>query len=175
MDAEQVVTLNDVRDFLSDLTTRAQSFQGSLEEYLRGALRALHAHEHDTPSTSLIVGILAEGLTIEPAPFDEAWLIYKEPGDIISTPGWSSPEPFQDALRLLRFQIADLRRMAVTDALDNPYRSMGINSPTGHTWYNFDPQAFLDCASYGIKSSTEPADFTWEDLAIILWLGQIME
>ena len=41
--------------------------------------------------------------------------------------------------------------------------------------YNFDPETFLECASWGIKEDATGTDCSWIDLAIVLWLGQIYE
>lgn len=175
MEPEQIATISDFAIFLRRLSEGAASYPGTLEKYLCGVLRVVSAYEAAVPSTRLIAQALADGFTVAPMPFDPAWLAFTNPPDLITKPQANSMRPFEAVLHMLRYQIADLRRMAETGAMENKYRYLGIQSPAGHSWYTFDPQTFLECASYGLGDSQEPADLTWDDLVVILWLGQIYE
>ncbi len=171
----QIVSDSDFVTFLRQLADAAASYRGSLEEYLRGVLRAVNAHERDEPTTRLIAQILADGLTLSPLPFDSAWLEYMNPPDLITKSEWDETRPLEAVLHMLRYQIADLHRMAEDGSLENKYRYFGMTSPTGHSWYNFDPQGFLACASSAMREGQGTNECTWADLVIILWLGQIYE
>jgi hypothetical protein len=74
-----------------------------------------------------------------------------------------------------------LRRM-VGKQLDNPHRELGLQSPSGYTWYNFEPPLYLECALRGFIDNLEVGRLTeyerhctWKSLAIILELGRLYE
>jgi len=84
-------------------------------------------------------------------------------------------KPFTVLQQMICYQIADLHRMAQAGLLENKWRSFGIDSPTGHRWYNFDPSSYLHCAVQSLQVDGVSTDASWIDLAILLWLGQIYE
>ena len=57
----------------------------------------------------------------------------------------------------LLFQIADLHRMQ-GNTLEGEWRYFGSESPSGNTWYNFDPMTYLECALAGMSASNEDAE-----------------
>jgi hypothetical protein len=59
--------------------------------------------------------------------------------------------------------------------LQDEFRYFGIDSPTGHRWYNFDPASYLHCGALLLVEDGEGTDASWLDLALLLWLGQIGE
>ena len=175
MDVEQIVTESDFVTFVCQLSESAATYPRTLEDYLRALLGAVMAHERDAPTARLIAQILSDGLTMPPLPFDPAWLEYTNPPDTVLQGSWDAANEFAAALHMLRYQIADLHRMAAAGALDNPHRRFGIDSPTQHRWYNFDPQSFLNGASDAQSGGQQRAERSWGDLALMLWLGQIYE
>ncbi len=57
-------------------------------------------------------------------------------------------------------------------------RSIGSESPTGHTWYNFDPLSYLECALAGMSACDEdvlPVPPGWRYFATFLELGRMYE
>lgn len=44
---------------------------------------------------------------------------------------------------MICYQIADLHLMTQTGQVNDPNAFSGIDSPTGHRWYNFDPSSYL--------------------------------
>ncbi|MCP4366923.1 MAG: hypothetical protein GY797_02235 [Deltaproteobacteria bacterium] len=101
------------------------------------------------------------------------------------------------------YQIADLHW--IKDLEISPLdRYAGFKSPTGHTWYNTELAGYLECGIAGFYSHSENFDkkkmfqssdslssildelkpigrkldtieFSWRDVAEILYLGQIYE
>ncbi len=175
MDLEQIATDTDFITFLRQLAVRAEDYPGSLEEYLCSVLSGVSTHPESPPTWRLLAQVFAEGLATPPAPFEPAWLEYTEPPDVITRLHPVRVDPFADVQHLLRYQIADLHRMAEVGTLNDPQRHFGLDSPTGHRWFNFDPPSFLECASSGMEDSSGTPECSWEALTITLWLGQIYE
>jgi hypothetical protein len=146
-----------------------------LEDYLGSVLRGVSRHPQDPPMWHLLAQVLAEGLITPPAPFEPRWLEYTDPPELLTQPHPVRVDPFTDVQHMLRYQIADLHRMAEVGTLNDPQRYFGIDSPTGHRWYNFDPSTFLACASSGMGEGSGITECSWDDLTITLWLGQIYE
>src|SRR5262249_16943074 len=57
-------------------------------------------------------------------------------------------------------QIVDLREMAEQRILEDEQRYFGIYSPRGHSWFNFDPCTFLECAVAGSYGGWQSGDDT---------------
>jgi hypothetical protein len=174
MDLEQVSTARDFITFLRQLAPRAGDYAGSLEEYLRAVHRVATTHQEEPPTWRLLAHVLADALSTAPSPFDPAWLEYTAPPAVVEDPEAAIADPFAALQHMLRYQIADLHRMAEIGTTNDPSRYWGIDSPTGHRWYNFDPQSFLECAS-AWGDGDRSTECSWADLAIFLWLGQIYE
>ncbi|EDY84606.1 hypothetical protein VDG1235_4238 [Verrucomicrobiia bacterium DG1235] len=57
----------------------------------------------------------------------------------------------------------------------------GVTSPTGYSWYNFEPHLFLDCAASGAvdiagsDSEQNLEEIEWTEFASILDLGRVYE
>lgn len=177
MEPEEIVTERDFFSHIQRLAESAQTYQGTLEAYLSSVLRLVTDHEHDAPTARLIARILTDALIVEPLPFDSGWLAYTKPPTELVEDDWIGMNTVEAVKDMLRFQIADLRRLDATGEIHKPYSVLGLISPTGHSWYNFNPAAFLDCAigpfssGYDLDSrleDTEPADDTgW---AVFVWL-----
>lgn len=141
----------------------------------RSVLRVVLAHAGDEASTQLIARILADAFSTPPLAFDPAWFAYTGPPDVLATDQWDEAHNYGAALDMLRYQIADLRRMADAGTLGGPNRWFGITSPTRYTWYNIEPQAFLECQTGGMVVDENVHESDWGELVIILWLGEIYE
>jgi hypothetical protein len=181
LEPEDIVTERDFFVCIQQLADKARAYQGTLADYLSGVLRLVSDHEHDAPTGRLIARILTDGLTREPMSFDPAWLAYIDPPTAVTSGDWGGVDPLSVLQDMLRYQIADLHRMSASGALQDPYRHLGLVSPTGRSWYNFDPATFLLCAispfaetEDGDKESGSSEE-SWADLATLLWLGQIYE
>jgi hypothetical protein len=162
-------------DGIATTTTR------SLEEYLQ-ALWSLIQHAQDQPVTYAMLGqLLHDAFLTEVPPFDEMMLQYEAPPDLDddeAPPDLNDDEngePFTTLQQMICYQIADLHRMAQTGLLENPLRYYGIDSPTGHRWFNFAPASYLQCAAQSLQEDGIATNVSWMDLAILLWLGQIYE
>lgn len=177
MELDQVASFFDFRVYLKQVVDSAESFRGSLEDYLRAVLRLVIAHADSEFTWKLQARILSDGLTGAPLDFDESWMAFNGPGELVSVNSGSELQnEYEALLGLLKYQIADLRRLEVAGELNSPYRHMGLNSPSGYAWYTFTPEDFLGQALQWLLGGTEDTTFcSWHDLGILLWLGQIYE
>jgi len=173
MEPSHIKTLGDFRTYVLLLAKEsATTTLRSLEEYLRalwGLIQQVQAHQ---VTYALLGRLLDDAFLAEPLPFDENWLHYDEPPDLDEN---EHARAFSLLQHMICYQIADLHRMAEADLLENKWRFFGIDSPTGHRWYNFDPSSYLGCAAHGIREGSTSTDADWINLAILLWLGQIYE
>lgn len=184
------MTNRDIYVAVTSLAKRVEpQFRPSLEQYL-SALWSIVSQERDVPLTPEKMVEWLEKAMITPAPeFNPAWLQYPPFNEKLSGfQGWKS--------RIL-FQIADLHRMDEAGMLQDEMRYLGINSPGGSRWYNFDPLTYLECGIRGEMGGYEgdevivlvpPADgesadspvfevqdFSWETFTAILNNGQWYE
>lgn len=122
-----------------------------------------------TITFELLASLLREACTAEPVPFEAGWLSYTAPpsnfgGDFAA---------FQ---QLILYQIADWQRMAEVGSLNDPDRYFGIDSPTGHRWYNFDVATFLKRGSSSVSDLTSDSQACdWSVMVWLLWDGQCYE
>ncbi len=143
----------------------------SLQEYLQSLWGLLQPLAGQKVTYGLLARCLEQAFLAPSVPFDEAWLEYREPPDLED----DSADTFAILRQMIWFQIADLHRLAQIGKLDDPHRYLGLRSPTGHSWYNFDPSLFLECAVQSMEEDGFATEADWLDLAILLWLGQIYE
>jgi hypothetical protein len=168
-------TSGELEQFTLELLKRQEpKYTGSLEEYLRSLWVSVKNHQTDSVTFALLASILEDGFALEPAPFDNSWLEYTAPCD-----DWSmecSEDGYGCLEQTLLFQIADLRRMA-GEELENELRYFGLESPTQHDWYNFNPFLYLECALAGFisRSGEDVTVCNWATLATILEFGRIYE
>ncbi len=150
MQPDQIRTVVDFRTFVRSLaTTTAASYSGTLEAYLR-ALWRLIQQQRDVPFSYALFGrLLADAFTTAPLPFDEQWLAYQSPPEELSQHTEQIADDYAFVQEMILYQIADLHRMASAGTLTQPGHILwlGVESPTGHTWYNFQVASFLECAS----------------------------
>ena len=138
-------------------------------------------------TTSNALALVEVGLTGAVAPFDAAWLsydcspvnqIFSRKLTAISQTEPSLPTTSEEGAALfrdvLRFHAAEMTRMG--DAANNPNSWFGIDSPTGHRWYNFRTLGLLECGT--ACSGDNDDDWTaanWGSLAQLLEDGRINE
>ena len=142
-----------------------------LEVYLRALWVLARGHASAEPRWDQIGEWLVTALTARPALFDEAWLRFRDPPEA----GEGTPREEFDATLL--FQIADLRRMQ-GGALEDEWGDFGVDSPTGNSWYNFEPLSYLECALAGISANNVDGHSLtpgWRPFAWFLELGRIYE
>ena len=173
MDASQVQTLKDLGTFVSALVEQQEKvYQGSLEEYLRALWKLIQGHQDDTVTFALLAELFQNAFTTVPLPFDKRWLVFSNPPSLDEDHEEFILDDFAVLHQMICYQIADLHLMAQAEMLDQPYIILGVDSPTGHRWFNFDPCTYLRCA---VQPIGEGEICTWETLSILLWLGQIYE
>lgn len=170
MEVSQVITAKDFDQFLDFLVKTHSSDRKSLEEYLRTLWALIQEHESDTVSFSLIAKLLADAFRLQPLPFEESWLEYSALPD-------EGMDDFEYLRGMILYQIADLHLMAQAGTLNDPHRYFGIDSPTGHRWFNFAPVDYFGCAKawFNKGESAMYTECSWRDLAVLLWVGQIYE
>ncbi len=165
-----------------------------LERYLRALLPICEVHKNKQPSMALFAEVLREAFEGEPTPPDPAWVKIESPPimdlDIsniedvanleLTEKAPDSPEQdFHFFKQVVEFQISDIRRMKI-QGVDMREQIFGVESPTGHNWYNFHPHVNL---LQGIKGYLEqfppdperPPVVRWKDLGDILEVGRIYE
>jgi hypothetical protein len=160
--------------FLADevATTTARS----LEEYLRTLWSLIKQAQGQQTTYALFGQLLYNAFLTEIPLFDEMMLQYEDPPHLDKDEDEAENEDsFSVLQQMICYQIADLHRMAQTGLLENEWRFYGIDSPTGHRWFNFDPASYLECAAQSLQEDGTSIDVSWMNLAILLWLGQIYE
>jgi len=192
------------REFADDVHRLVAEFETSsarsLEEYLRALWHSISKRDQANPSYGLFASLLRDGFTLEPASFDDSWLAVTQPPanpwfarkDLsrfgISAPSGgpaSVPSATSDwdcLLGTLRFQIGDLRRMGKGKEREK-WRYLGSRSPTGNTWYNWDPFLYLDQGASGFLYHLESGHLVgsnnevcnWAALAFFLEMGRLWE
>jgi hypothetical protein len=160
----------------------APSATRTLPEYLRALWALAEPQRAALGSYGLLAGLLADALTAPPAPFDAAWLAYREPPRELGRPLDQVRDPFGFMQGILLHQIADLHHMEQFGLLAAPPPlNMGVLSPQGHTWYNIDLPTYLEAASMALDAGVwlrplpDDTSCDWITLGVLLWLGQIYE
>jgi hypothetical protein len=174
MNKYPVETQEDFRTFIANLIeTRATSYQGTLEDYLRSLWKLIQQYRDERVSFALLANLLEEAFSTQPMPFDESWLTYTRPPRMVY-PDQTSDD-FGYVRDVILYQIADLYRLRSLGVLDPP-SWFGVKSATcDHYWYNLYPDTYLGCAIQGLSPSSDYSEPNWGDLAVLLWMGQIIE
>lgn len=149
-----IETNRDLYLAISRLIEREKKTTRTLEEYLRALLGLAQWRRDDTAlPVAQFFALLDKAFTAEEGEFDPEWRSLYPPLDDESAgfEGWQAT--------LIR-QIVDLREMEEQGMLADPYRYLGIDSPRGRRWYNFDPCTFLECAMAGSYGGWQPGDET---------------
>lgn len=179
MDTAQIKTLGDFRAYILALADEyEETYTGTLEMYLCALWNLIQAHRQDKVTFALLGQLLHDAFITKPLPFDESWLTYENPPPMDFTSveyRETNQDDFSALQQMICYQNADFHRIAQTDILSKPWVILGIDSPTGHIWYNFDPFSYLRCAVQSIVENSPITECHWEYLTITLWLGQIYE
>jgi hypothetical protein len=145
-----------------------------LEEYLRALWGLVQQAQTQRVTYTLLGQLLHDAFLVDPLALDETWFQYETPPD-----PFEEEEEMERAFSLLQrmicYQIADLCRMAQAGLLENQWRYFGIDSPTGHRWYNFDPSSYLECGAQSLREGDTQTEARWADLVRLLWYGQQYE
>ena len=164
-----------------------------LEEYLSALLMLVEREKSQTLTPELLLKLLQDAFTSEPAEFNSDWLqITDAPDSNIMSKKFTNPEfssgidksvvsnvnGLDYTITVLHFQISELHKMRNKQLLDE-YRYFGIDSETGNRWYNFDPLTNLECGAACMLDNTEDEDasmeFTWQTLGELLEMGRVYE
>jgi hypothetical protein len=139
------------------IADRNRSPDRELEAYLRallGLCRPKRAAETLSPADFLRV--LSDAFTAEPLDFDAAWKSQYE----VESRLLRGYEKFE-AVAIQ--QIVDLNEMRDAGILAGEWINLGVDSPRGERWYNFEPRLYLECAVAGSIGGWEPGDPTGRD------------
>ena len=146
-----------------------------------------------TLTPGLLLKLLQDAFTSEPAKFNSDWLrITDAPDSNIMSKKFTNTEfssgidksivsnekGLDYTIAVLHFQISELHKMRDKQLLDE-YRYFGIDSETGNRWYNFDPHTSLECGAACILDNKDDEDegieITWQTLGELLEMGRIYE
>lgn len=171
--------INTINEFESKvyelLKSYGQNYKLSLDEYLRSLWGLILEHRNEEFNFTLLASLLEQAFSSKPVQFEESWFSYTEPANF-----QNFKDDFDCLKKTILFQISDLRRMDMKGMLKNELKYFGIESPTEHIWYNFDPHTYLKCAISGLKANFECGringqNIKWTILARFLELGRIYE
>ena len=179
------------QEFYGKINNLSTSYEDrDLEEYLLALYRQVKEYESVPLTYDLALKIIMESFTCEPAEFQEEWLNCNEAPDrnrisrkftnplvseSIDKTNTSTLKPFEFTLEVIKFQIAELHKMKGKQ-LENKYRFFGIDSETGHRWYNFTPHLNLECGARCMVDNKKGFDtLNWSFIGELLENGRIYE
>ncbi|MBP2832617.1 hypothetical protein J8281_10515 [Aquimarina sp. U1-2] len=182
------MTLEEFYEAIEDLS---QIYENKdLEEFLLALYDRVEAYKKEKLTFDLVLKMINESFTGKPINFQNDWLQCTKPPDSnrmskkFSNPGinyafdqenTSSLQPYEFTLAVLRFQIAELHKMK-ENQLKNELRYFGVDSETGHRWYNFDPFANLECGVRCMIDNEERfGSLDWSFIGELLENGRIYE
>lgn len=164
-----------------------------METYLLSLLSLVEQKKNQNLTADLLLNLLQNAFTSEPAEFNSEWLsITTAPDENIMSKKFTNPKinlPIDKSvvsdksgidysIAVLKFQIAELHKMKGKQ-LDDDMRYFGIDSETGNRWYNFDPMTNLECGARCILDSEDDEDkefiVSWQILGELLEMGRIYE
>jgi len=164
-----------------------------LKEYLLALLKLVEQTKNQDLTPDLLLKLLQEAFTSQPAVFNSDWLkIIAAPDENIMSKKFTNPEissiidksvisnksNFDYTIAVIQFQIAELHKMRDKQLKDEG-RYFGIDSETGNRWYNFDPFTNLECGARGLidnaEDENEDMELTWQTLGELLEMGRIYE
>jgi len=178
-------------EFYTQITSLSETFENrDLKEYLLALLKIVEENRSKTLTYELVIDMIKNAFISEPLEFEEEWLKYDTAPDenrlskkftnpeisqSIDKSNYSTLEPFDFTIEVLKFQIAELHRMTGKQ-LDNEYRYFGIQSETGNSWYNFDPFGNLECGARCMDDNeTDFDNLNWSFVGELLENGRIYE
>lgn len=181
----EITTNRDLYFAVSQLIAQHRENTRPLDEYLRALWGAsLVRREQASLTADEFFSLLTEAFAAEPYPSEsELWL--ESYGDIYEL-GLENAPGYQGWEFCVRRQVIDLDEMAISGQLEDQCRYLGIDAPRGSRWYNFDPLAFLECATAGTfggrdwddedESEAAPlGQISWEQFRDFLGAGQAYE
>ena len=183
-------------DLYKKVSSLPDSYENrDLEEYLLALYALVEKHQEREMTDELFIELFSQAFTSEPAIFKEDWLLYENPPhnngllrkftnpaikDSLPQPNTAQPNiaGVNFTLEVLRFQISELHKMQGKQ-LKEESRYFGIDSETGHRWYNFDPFTNLECGVSCMIDNSEDEDenveINWATLGELLEDGRIYE
>jgi len=142
----------------------------NMEKYLLSLYVLVEENKKSNMTLELILYMLKTAFETKPKLFNEAWLlIMEEPDDDL--------EPYAHTIAVLEFQISELHKMEGKQ-LEDEFKFYGIDSETGHRWYNFDPSSILECGARCLvdnELSFDDYSLGWAFLGNLLEMGRIYE
>jgi len=183
----EIATNRDLYFAITQLIAQNEKTARPLEEYLR-ALLEIGYRVWDRPliSPADFVEMLDEAFTGKPQSLSFEFMVQVVENQLMVDPTLATLEGYHAWVFHIFRQIVDLREMAENGQLALAHRYLGIDSPRGSRWYNFDPCGFLECATAGTfggrdwddedESEVEPlGEISWEQFRDFLWAGQAYE
>ena len=149
-----IKTTRDLYIAISRLNKAQENSTRSLEDYLLAVLGlGITYQNRQFLSANEFYDLLVAAFTANVVDFDPAWRDHFQENIRISGGfrGWQAT---------IINQIIDLHEMDEAGMLENQYRYFGIDSPRGVRWFNFDPGAFLECATAGAYGGWQDGDDT---------------
>ncbi len=160
-------------EHICDLPARFEN--RSLQSYLSALLLLVQEEKAEELEVEKLLELLGSAFTSEAIAFDGEWLqIRSAPDQQVEVPAGKD-----FTIAVLKFQIAELHRMRNMAHVDKS-ATLGLKSPTGNYWYNFDPFTNLECGARSIIDSGGDGtkdEFVchWEALGTLLEMGRIYE
>jgi len=138
-----------------------------LEQYLISIWSRCLPLAESNPSWRDIGTVVIEAFEVDPHSAMHSLKEFDTAPELRNESGWRD---FEEAIL---FQISDLRRMR-GGALEDEHRYFGMQSPTGYTWYNFDPLTFIECGLAGMSAFIDEYQFdtNWGGFQLFLEMGQ---
>lgn len=178
--AMEIRTNHDLYDAICALAEKHAQADRLLEAYL-SALWQLggNCRQESALTVDQFFQMLSEAFVAPVPNFDETWRSCA--GDSEESEGFTGWEV------VIQRQIVDLREMDEAGLLQDKYRELGLTSPRGRPWFNFDPCSYLQCGTQAILDSRQAGDtgseidefevtaISWELFREFSWCGQIYE
>ena len=181
-------------EFYEQICALSEKYENrNLETYLLALFLLVEQNREEEMTFGLLLELLSKAFISEPIIFQEEWLNCSElPNenimsrkftnsqlkDSIDKIAVSNTSGFDFTIEVLKFQIAELHKMRGKQ-LEWKEKYGGINSETGHRWYNFDPLTNLECGAACILDNAEDENETieanWQLLGELLEDGRIYE
>ena len=181
-------------DLYNEISNLPKSYENrDLEEYLLALLKLVEEHKAEKLTFELLLKLLQNAFTSEPAGFNQDWLkITEAPDRNIMSKKFTNPEikfevdksfdfdriGLYFTIAVIQFQISELHKMKGKQ-LEREDRYFGIDSETGNRWYNFDPFTNLECGAACIidnsKDQNDEMEINWQTLGELLEMGRIYE
>lgn len=182
-------------EFINEIENLPSNFENrDLETYLLAIYKNLEDNKEiylkEQVTLDLVLCILKEAFTSEPAIFNKEWLnitqspncnrIYRkftnpELKDMVDKSNMAEKSGIEFSLDVLKFQIAELHKMRGKQLYEEE-RYFGIDSETGNRWYNFDPFTNLECGSRCMYDNDDTGEYIdWSFIGDLLENGRIYE